>query len=198
MRRRDAQLGTVGGESDREDGSATGRHGRSRQPRGRRLPHADRAVGPARGQQRAVGRESQGGSLHGGVGGGQDGDPVLPVRAVAQAGAPGDGVLYLPARRRVWSLPDPGSVRGLRDLALDRAPAASHTLYGTEVPAPVIRSRVITAARIVAVSDPAGQPLDTTPGEIVKRRVLATYFEECGTRRVQGARVTVYARPGTC
>jgi mannosyltransferase len=120
------------------------------------------------------------------------------ARAVARAGAPGDGVLYLPARRRVWSLPDPRSVRGLRDLALDRAPAASHTLYGTEVPAPVIRARMITAARIVAVSDPAGQPLDATPGEIVKRRVLATYFEECGTRRVRGARVTVYARPGTC
>jgi mannosyltransferase len=120
------------------------------------------------------------------------------ARAVAEAGAPGDGVLYLPARRRVWSLPDPGSVRGLRDLALDRAPAASHTLYGSEVPAPVIRARMITATRIVAVSDPAGQPLDATPGEIVKRRVLATYFEKCGTRRVQGARVTVYARPGTC
>ncbi|QUW84655.1 glycosyltransferase family 39 protein [Streptomyces mirabilis] len=120
------------------------------------------------------------------------------ARAVAEAGAPGDGVLYLPARRRVWSLPDPGSVRGLRDLALDRTPAASHTLYGSEVPAPVIRARMITATRIVAVSDPAGQPLDATPGEIVKRRVLATYFEKCGTRRVQGARVTVYARPGTC
>ncbi|WP_240362412.1 MULTISPECIES: glycosyltransferase family 39 protein [unclassified Streptomyces] len=120
------------------------------------------------------------------------------ARAVAEAGAPGDGVLYLPARRRVWSLPDPGALRGLRDLALDRAPAASHTLYGTEVPAPVVRARMITASRIVAVSDPAGQPLDATPGEIVKRRVLATYFEKCGTRRVQGARVTVYARPGTC
>lgn len=120
------------------------------------------------------------------------------ARAVAEADAPGDGVLYLPARRRVWSLPDPGALRGLRDLALDRAPAASHTLYGAEVPAPVVRARMITASRIVAVSDPAGQPLDATPGEIVKRRVLATYFEKCGTRRVQGARVTVYARPGTC
>lgn len=120
------------------------------------------------------------------------------ARAVAEAGAPGDGVLYLPARRRVWSLTDPGSVRGLRDLALDRGPVASHTLYGTEVPARVIRARMLTAARIVAVRDPAGQPLDTTPGEIVKRRVLATRFEECGTRRVQGARVTVYARPGAC
>ncbi|MFF3577963.1 hypothetical protein [Streptomyces mirabilis] len=120
------------------------------------------------------------------------------ARAVAAAGAPGDGVLYLPARRRVWSLPDPGSLSGLRDLALDRAPAASHTLYGTEVAAPVVRARMLTATRIVAVSDPAGQPLDATPGEIVKRRVLATYFEKCGTRRVQGARVTVYARPGTC
>ncbi|MFE2520030.1 hypothetical protein [Streptomyces mirabilis] len=100
----------------------------------------------------------------------------------------------------VRTVPSAATARtaGLRDLALDRAPAASHTLYGTEVPAPVVRARMLTAARIVAVSDPAGQPLDATPGEIVKRRVLATYFVKCGTRRVQGARVTVYARPGTC
>ncbi|MER5514004.1 hypothetical protein [Streptomyces sp. NPDC002763] len=52
--------------------------------------------------------------------------------AVRTAGAGADGILYLPARRRVWSLADPGTVRGLRDLALDRTPAASGTLYGTE------------------------------------------------------------------
>jgi mannosyltransferase len=125
-------------------------------------------------------------------------DVTAVARAVAEAGARGDGVLYMPARRRVWSLPDPGSVRGLRDLALDRDPVASDTLYGTEVPAPVIRARMLATPRIVALRDPAGQPLDTTPQETVKRRILAAYFEECGTREVRGARVTVFARPGEC
>lgn len=125
-------------------------------------------------------------------------DVTAVARGVAQAGARGDGVLYMPARRRVWSLPDPGSVRGLRDLALERGPVASHTLYGTEVPAPVIRARLLATPRVVAVRDPAEQPLDRTPQEIVKRRVLAEYFEQCDTRRVQGARITVYAHPGEC
>jgi mannosyltransferase len=62
----------------------------------------------------------------------------------------------------------------------------------------VIRARVLAARRIVALRDPAGQPVDRTPQEIAKRDVLARYFVSCGTRRVQGARVTVYARPGRC
>ncbi|MER5216964.1 glycosyltransferase family 39 protein [Streptomyces sp. NPDC002838] len=124
------------------------------------------------------------------------------VGAVAEAvraeGGDADGVLYMPSRRRVWSLPEPDSVRGLRDLALDRGPAASHTLYGTEVPAPVIRSRMLAATRIVALRDPAGQPVDHNEREAAKRRVLAAYFVECRTRHVLGARITVYARPGLC
>ncbi|MFF4347123.1 hypothetical protein [Streptomyces sp. NPDC001530] len=57
---------------------------------------------------------------------------------------------------------------------------------------------MLATPRVVAVCDPVGQPLDRTRQEIVKRQVLAEYFEECGTRRVQGARVQVFARPGTC
>lgn len=129
-------------------------------------------------------------------------DVTAVAEAIRAAGGEGgggaDGVLYLPSRRRVWSLVDPGSVRGLRDLALDRGPVASHTLYGTEAPAPEIRNRVLAATRIVVVRDPAGQPPDRTAREEVKRRVLAERFVECGTRRVQGARVSVYARPGRC
>ncbi|MFC7257932.1 hypothetical protein [Streptomyces lutosisoli] len=125
-------------------------------------------------------------------------DVAAVARAVADARSDGDGVLYMPARRRVWSLPDPGAVRGLRDLALDGAPVASHTLYGTEVPASVIRARMLATPRIVAVRDPAGQPVDRNEREAVKRQVLATYFEECATRRVRGARITVFARAGRC
>ncbi|MFJ3804077.1 glycosyltransferase family 39 protein [Streptomyces sp. NPDC090088] len=114
--------------------------------------------------------------------------------AVRTAGEGADGILYLPARRRVWSLADPSTVRGLRDLALNRTPEASGTLYGTEVGPSMIRARLRTAHRIVVLRDPAGQPLDTTPGEVAKRRILAERFEECGTRSVHGGRVSVYAR----
>ncbi|MCZ0985833.1 hypothetical protein O1M54_09660 [Streptomyces diastatochromogenes] len=48
-------------------------------------------------------------------------------------------MLYLPGRRRVWSLVDPQAVHGLRDLALERAPRDSGTLYGTEAGPSVIR-----------------------------------------------------------
>lgn len=125
-------------------------------------------------------------------------DVTSIARTIQQLGEPGDGVLYMPLRRRVWSLPFPDAVSGLRDLALDRSPVASRTLYGTEVPASVIRARMLDMTRIVAVRDPAGQPVDAIAQEAVKRDVLAAYFEECRTREVRGARVTVYARPGAC
>ncbi|WP_230885326.1 hypothetical protein [Streptomyces spinoverrucosus] len=125
-------------------------------------------------------------------------DLTAIAQAVREAGRDADGVLYLPGRRRVWSLSDPAAVRALRDIALDRTPAASHTLYGTEVPAHVVRARMLATPRIVAVGDPPGQPLDRTEAELVKRRVLDAYFEECRAWQVQGARIAVYARPGRC
>ncbi|MDN3021981.1 hypothetical protein [Streptomyces sp. S.PB5] len=125
-------------------------------------------------------------------------DVTAVAEALRAAGGGADGVLYMPSRRRVWSLVDPGSVRGLRDLALERGPVASHTLYGTEAPAADIRDRLLGAERIVVARDPAGQPADRAPREEVKRRVLADHFVECGTRRVRGAQISVYARPGRC
>jgi mannosyltransferase len=119
-------------------------------------------------------------------------DATAIVRALSTARA--DGVLYLPSRRRVWSLADPDSVRRLHDLALDRGPAASGTLYGTEVPAPVIRARMLATRRIVTAGDPAGQPLDQTPEETIKRRVLAEYFTPTRVRNVRGAMITEYVR----
>jgi hypothetical protein len=121
-------------------------------------------------------------------------DATAISRAMSSAHA--EGVLYLPSRRRVWSLPVPApdAVRRPRDLALDRTPAASGTLYGTEVPAAVIRTRMLAAERIVAVSDPAGQPLDRTPQEDIKRQVLAEYFAPTRVRHVQGALITEYTR----
>ncbi|MFI6280130.1 glycosyltransferase family 39 protein [Streptomyces sp. NPDC050988] len=125
-------------------------------------------------------------------------DVTAIARALQKMSEPGDGILYMPLRRRVWSLPYPQAVAGLRDLALDRGPHASRTLYGTEVSPSAIRTRMLATPRIVTVRDPAGQPLDAFAGEAVKRNVLQAHFEECDTREVHGAQVTAYARPGQC
>lgn len=68
----------------------------------------------------------------------------------------------------------------------------------TDDVADVARARMLAMPRIVALRDPAGQPVDRIAREAVKRQVLATYFEECATRRVRGARITVFARAGRC
>ncbi|MCL7428276.1 glycosyltransferase family 39 protein [Streptomyces sp. YS415] len=124
-------------------------------------------------------------------------DDVTAIATAIRA-ADADAIVFMPSRRRVWTLTDPSSVHGLRDLALKGSPSASRTLYGTELPAPEIRTRLLAAGRVVSVRDPAGQPVDRTAQESTKRRVLDRYFVECGTRSVQGARVTVHARPGRC
>ncbi|MFJ2214168.1 glycosyltransferase family 39 protein [Streptomyces sp. NPDC101062] len=125
-------------------------------------------------------------------------DATAVARAVRESARPGDGLLFVPARRRAWTLARPGEFRRLTDLALDRSPLASHTLRGTELPAERVRARMLAARRIVAVGDPPGRPLETTGPEAVKRAVLRTYFEECGSRTVTRARITVHARPGHC
>lgn len=109
-----------------------------------------------------------------------------------------DGMLFMPARRREWRLSYPGAYRGLRDLALRRGPVRSRTLEGVELPAPVIRQRVLGARRIVALTDPGDQPLDMSRQEAVKREVLGRFFVQCARVPVQGAQVVLYARRGDC
>ncbi|MFH8475887.1 hypothetical protein [Streptomyces sp. NPDC018000] len=125
-------------------------------------------------------------------------DAVAIARAVERAGEPGDGLLFMPSRRRVWTLALPDAFRGLSDLALERTPVASDTLFGVELSPDRIRERVLTSARVVAVRDLAGQPLDADAREAVKRSTLDAHFEECTSRDVTQARITVYARPGHC
>ncbi|QXE39598.1 glycosyltransferase family 39 protein [Streptomyces sp. GMY02] len=125
-------------------------------------------------------------------------DAVAVARAVRETGRPGDGLLFMPARRRVWTLARPEEFRGLSDLALKRSPVASDTLHGTEFTPGRIRSRILAARRIVAVHDLPGQPLEEAEREAVKRETLRDHFEECADRTVTQARITVYARPGTC
>ncbi|MER5532520.1 hypothetical protein [Streptomyces mirabilis] len=55
--------------------------------------------------------------------------------AVRRAGRPGDGLLYLPGRHRVWMGVNPEDTRFLTDLALVQDPTSSNTLAGIELPA---------------------------------------------------------------
>ncbi|MFI1646296.1 hypothetical protein ACH4XT_05060 [Streptomyces avidinii] len=126
-------------------------------------------------------------------------DDALAVAAVVRERArPGDAVVFMPARRREWLLSSPEVHGELRDVALDRTPEASHSLQGTELSPERIRAALLASPRVIALLDPAGQPLDPYPREVVKREELAARFDLCSTTGVRGARVAVYARPGTC
>ncbi|WP_327258530.1 glycosyltransferase family 39 protein [Streptomyces sp. NBC_01240] len=125
-------------------------------------------------------------------------DAVAIARAVQDIAGPGDGLLFMPSRRRVWTLARPDSFVALSDLALERTPVASNTLFGREFPPERIRERILTSTRVIAVRDPEGQPLDGSAREAVKRATLDAYFEQCASRTVTQARITVYARPGHC
>lgn len=127
-----------------------------------------------------------------------DQDPLAAARAVRELTRPGDGVLFLPVRRREPIMSSPADFRGLRELALARHAAPSGTPHGIELPAPPIRARMLAAGRIVTVNDPPGQPLDDIPRERVKREVLARYFHRCAVRDVPGMRIVLYGRPGRC
>jgi mannosyltransferase len=124
-------------------------------------------------------------------------DTIAVAHAVDAYASRGDAVLFMPARRREWLLSAPSTYGEIDDLALDRSPAASRTLQGTEILAQAIRTKMLKEDRIITLTDPPGQPLDTVPEEVTKRQVLAKYFERCTSKTVRGAQVTVYER-GRC
>ncbi|MFJ7153462.1 hypothetical protein ACIQUQ_00840 [Streptomyces sp. NPDC101118] len=125
-------------------------------------------------------------------------DAVAVAAAVRELSRPGDGVLFLPARRREWLLSSPEVYGGLRDLALARSPAASGTLQGTELPSTELRAALLDSPRVIALSDPPDQPRDRLPREAVKRQILVAHFDLCTHRHAHGAAVALYARPGEC
>ncbi|WP_240138269.1 glycosyltransferase family 39 protein [Streptomyces sp. MUM 178J] len=125
-------------------------------------------------------------------------DLAAIAEAVERVSGRGDGLVFTPARRREWKLSYAESYDGLADLALKRSPEASGTLQGEEHSAPEIRRRMLSATRIVVLSDPPDQPEDAVGQELTKREVLRHHFERCARTRVKGAQVTLYARPGAC
>ncbi|ANS64900.1 hypothetical protein SLINC_2676 [Streptomyces lincolnensis] len=125
-------------------------------------------------------------------------DVVAIAHAVQRTAHPGDGVLFMPSRRREWLLSYPRVYDRLDDLALAESPTASRTLQGTELPTAGIRRHILAADRVIALMDPQGQPLDPFPQEEVKRQLLKRHFEECDRVQERGAQIVVYAKPGAC
>ncbi|MEU1328865.1 glycosyltransferase family 39 protein [Streptomyces sp. NPDC005865] len=125
-------------------------------------------------------------------------DAAATARAVRAVGRSGDAVVYMPAHHRGWVLPTPDTVAGLRDIALDSGPDASHTLYGVEAPAHVIRDRMTAESRIVFVTDRSAGAASRAEREATKLRVVQSLFEKCRTWQGPGPLVTLYARPGHC
>ncbi|NED04644.1 hypothetical protein G3I55_23605, partial [Streptomyces sp. SID6648] len=96
--------------------------------------------------------------------------------AVRKEGRPGDGLLYLPDRHRMWIGAVPEDTRLLTDLALAQDPVSSNTLEGVELPARDIAARMLEFDRIVAVRDPAGAPSPANPQEQAKTSTLRCHF----------------------
>ncbi|MFG2351031.1 hypothetical protein [Streptomyces phaeochromogenes] len=120
-------------------------------------------------------------------------DNVTDLAAIlSREYAPGDGILYLSVKRRAWSLAYPSVNRGMIDLAQELTPAASHGLYGTELPSPQIRARMRSSARILVVTEPEGHRVEGSGTELMKERVLAEYFTKGHSIRINGARVIIY------
>ncbi|MEV7344253.1 glycosyltransferase family 39 protein [Streptomyces sp. NPDC093544] len=125
-------------------------------------------------------------------------DVSAVARALREAAAPGDGVLFLPASRRVWTLQREPASYGLFDIALAAAPRISHTLYGDELPPAGIRTGMLRVSRIVVVREPARERQEANEREEAKEATLRVYFTRCGSRAVGTARIDVYARGDGC
>ncbi|MER6911245.1 glycosyltransferase family 39 protein [Streptomyces sp. NPDC000594] len=114
---------------------------------------------------------------------------------VAELARPGDAVLFVPGQRRVWSLAPGDGFRGLPDLSLDRAPRASHTLYGTEASPGTVRERLLDhPGRVLVVADRPGERRLVPARETAALAVLERHFRLVEERTVSRARIGVYIR----
>ncbi|MFE2436099.1 glycosyltransferase family 39 protein [Streptomyces sp. NPDC059409] len=125
-------------------------------------------------------------------------DATAVTTVVRDLGAPGDPVIFLPQSRRVWMLDTPPASLGMTDLALAQSPAASHTLFGTELAGDLVARRMSASERVVVVRDRDREAYEPSDQDRSKRAVLASEFTPCHGRTVGSARVTVYARAGFC
>jgi mannosyltransferase len=124
-------------------------------------------------------------------------DNLRGVSAVMAANErPGDAVFYLPSEARVVSMAYPAPFGKLRDLALERSPAASDSLTGTQVWAPVLARRFAGPPRVrrVWLVQWAGQ-LSVRPDTKIGREELVLTRRMHLVRRwtVQSVVLSLYA-----
>jgi len=97
---------------------------------------------------------------------------------IAANARPGDIVFFIPVNDRIVSMPFPAPWRELRDIALAVGPAASNTLYGTDVTPAVLLSRFTDVGRVWVVSSadvplasylasPQATPLDREEASLI-------------------------------
>jgi mannosyltransferase len=123
-------------------------------------------------------------------------DVLSTARNVATVREPGDAVLFIPAARRDTALVSPAAFTGADDVALAESPLGSGTLNGVEGTPRQIADAMLTARRIVVVTDDSAVPL-ATARDRTKQRVLRTHFVRCLERSGAGRKVVVYERrPG--
>lgn len=118
-------------------------------------------------------------------------DVLCTAENVAAAQHRGDGVLFIPAARRDTDLVSPSAFTGLKDLALVRDPLTSGTLNGVEGSPPQIAAAMMTAHRILVVTDDQ-TPSAPTARDRTKLRVLKMHFALRSATSEHGRTVTVY------
>ena len=121
-------------------------------------------------------------------------DNLRAVSALVAANErPGDAVFYLPSEVRVVSMAYPAPFRRLRDLALLAPPAASDTLTGTQVRAPVLASRFnrVPGVWLVQWADQLSLRPDTKTGR--EELVLLSGMRLVRRWTVQSVVLTLYA-----
>ncbi|WP_165372061.1 glycosyltransferase family 39 protein [Streptomyces sp. L-9-10] len=120
------------------------------------------------------------------------------VEVAAELGRNGDGIVFIPASRRAWTL-GPGSPEmNFSDVTLNGNLQTSDTLYGKEVAPGEIHSRMLSEERIIVLREPHREEVEETRQEKAKRATLNRYFVECDSRTVGRAKVVLYARSGNC
>ncbi|MEU5594909.1 glycosyltransferase family 39 protein [Streptomyces sp. NPDC020298] len=120
-------------------------------------------------------------------------DVLSTARNVAAVREPGDAVLYIPAARRDTALVSPAAFTGTDDVALVESPLESGTLNGVEGTPQQIADAMLTARRIVVVTD-GGASSPTTARDRIKQQVLEAHFIRCSERSERGREVMVYQR----
>ncbi|MFF4607343.1 glycosyltransferase family 39 protein [Streptomyces sp. NPDC001339] len=121
-------------------------------------------------------------------------DDVLAAAAiVGHTRHTADGVLYIPAARRDTALVSPHEFAGLRDLALAQSPVESGTLKGIEAGPHDIEQAVLSAQRIILVTDPGPRHAHSAPDH-AKQRALDKRFVRRSVSVERGRQVSVYER----